>query len=254
MRQYRQMDIRTQSHCAPAFAAQPLPDSLLLHLACPQYVPQHAEQAAASRPSAELLSGLPPRVAAILTGPEPEASMPPAPSAEDGRTTTAATPALNGLLHQKCAAAAAAPRGSVQAAPTTRPADSSPHDHPAKRVCRVAGLQPRPPRWPPDAAAAALLLRAACAPFDIGLEPALQHLAPAAQPLVLPAPAAAEEEQPGAPAGSVVGCTTPGGSTNSQDMQMQQLPPPQPALLPVLAHPCSRPPTPQQAAVSARKQ
>jgi hypothetical protein len=246
VRRHRQMDIRTQLHCAPAFAAQPMPNSLLLHLACPQYAPQHAQLPATNQPSAELLSVLPPRVAAILKAPEP---------AEDGSTATAAatTSAANGLLHQKCAAAAAGSRGSVEAAPTPRPA-ASPHGHPAKRVRRVAGLQPRPLRWPPDAAAVALLLRAACAPFDVGLEPALQHLAPAAQPPVLPAPAAAEEERPAAPAGIAAGSGTLGGSTNSHGMRVQQLPPPQPALLPVLAHPCSRPPTPQQAAVSARQQ
>lgn len=240
VRRHRQVDIRIQQRCAPAFAAQPPQDSVLLHLACPLYVPQHAQQAPTTGPSAELLSGLPPRVAAILAGPEPSA---------DGKDIPLAAAAVPAVPHRHVVASGVASQGRIQAAPSTWPADS-PHDHPRKRVRRAAGLQPRPPRWPPDAAAVALLLHAACAPFDISLEPALQHLAPAAEPLVLQAPAAAEEERSAVSAGLAAGSRAVGHSPDSQGTHVQQLPPPQPVLLPVLAHPCSRAPTPQQAAVS----
>lgn len=226
----RRSDIRSHVFCAPAFAARPVPVSTTIQLACAPYVPQHSQQQPPKGPTHKELRALPPAVAAILASPEPKVA-----AKEQISTPGRQAPSPTGRQVSETTAAAAA--GDQ--------ADS----RPAKRVCCCAGPQPIPPLRLPHPAAARLLLQAACAPFDLSLEPALQYLAPPTAPLAVPhVPAAAH--------GAAVRCDDDGGgggsgtghSSSRQDGQSRP-PPPPPPLLPVFAHPASRTPTPQQAAV-----
>lgn len=240
----RPVDVRGQVCCAPAFAARPLPHSLSLQRGPAAYVPQHAQHAAAKGPSAEELLVLPQAVAAIVAGPEPD------------RATTKASGAgtITRMLSANSAPTAGDVAPPVAGATLRQLSDTSCSERPAKRIRRSAGPQPRPLCWPPDAAAAKLLLQAACTPFDIGLEPALQHLAPTTEPQPLQMPASAQQRT-SAPmlaewaASGKVSSEQPGSDQAAQPaVTLPPLPAP-PPLLPVFAHPCSRVPTPRQAAI-----
>lgn len=242
-------DLRSHVSCAPAFAARPLQAGPPLQLACLPYMPRH-RQRPADGPTPEELHALPPAVAALLTAPEWPAG------AADHTAGAAAAAAPSGSAAQHAPAAAAA------AASASLPAsERDTGSRPAKRVRRCAGPQPLPPHRLPDPAAARLLLQAACAPFDIGLEPALQLLAPALRPLpppccpclAGPAAAASPADQHAAAAINSKCSGRYDHSSGSEPAAVSSNRTPQnprpPPLLPVFAHPGSAAPTPEQAAV-----
>lgn len=205
---------------------------MVLRLACAPYMPQHTQQhpPPPKGPTQEELQALPPAVAAILVVPEPEVA-----ANEKVSTPGRQAPPPPGRQASGTAAVTAA---GYQA-------DS----RPAKRVRRCAGPQPLPPLRLPQPAAARLLLQAACAPLDLNLEPALQQLMPPTAPLAIPhSPTAAHGA---ATRGGGDGGGGGGGRNSSRQDRQSCLPPlpPPPPLLPVFAHPASRAPTPQQAAL-----
>ncbi len=240
-------DLRSHVSCAPAFAARTLQAGPPLQLACLPYMPRH-RQRPADGPTPEELHALPPAVAALLT-----ASEWPAGAADHTAGAAAAAAAPSGSAAQHAPAAAAAASASLPAS------ERDTGSRPAKRVRRCAGPQPLPPHRLPDPEAARLLLQAACAPFDISLEPALQLLAPALRPLPPPCypclvgPAAAfplptNMLPPPSTATAAADTTTAAAAAAVSSNRTPQKPPP-PPLLPVFAHPGSAAPTPEQAAV-----
>ena len=201
----RATDVRSHVHCALSFAAQSLPISSGSAPACDPYKPQHA-------PSETKSFQLRLRPASANSSDLPAAKLVPA-----------------GTLVAMPPPEASAARGDTGGRPTKRP-----------RLC--AGPQPLPPRRLPDPGCVRLLLQAACVPFDISLESALQQVAQAARITgsdidVSHAPSKATAAAASSDAGEAAAI----GPLPARTL----LPPPLP-LLPIFPSPHSGPPTQKQ--------